>query len=201
MKNHRFDKQVPLAQQIPVLSLVISLFYFATALLCTCLQAQLVEANTPSTAQLAADGQAPPALLSASSLNGTEIGICFSTPMKADGLIKPASYQVLSDGVTIVVRSVFQWSDSTSVVLRLSKRISGSFTVSAQGLQDLAGNPISSASVNGKVWGPTLSLVDLGNPGLSSQLFTCSDGHITMRGAGGPCYGCPSNLGRSEELV
>ena len=138
--------------------------------------------------------QTPPVLVSASSVNGAEIGVCFSREMNATDLSIGGNYQVLGSAGSVPVVSVLPWVGNTSVVLRLSAPVSGSFRVSAQSIRDLAGALVSSASVTGRVWGQTLSVARVGTAGTPPQLLTLDEGRLTMRGEGGLYGGGPSTF-------
>lgn len=142
-----------------------------------------------------------PSIVSVSSLQGTEVGICFSTAMDNRGLQTPANYHVLSGTSVIKVSSVSIWEeDASKVSLRLAQRISGTFTVSVSGLKDGFGIDVSKQPVEGVVWGQSFTLSNLGSPS-TARLFSCVSNEITMVGQGFICNGgCSSQIPFLSEL-
>lgn len=161
--------------------------------------ARAVERNNTLTEPFPPPSTAP-VLVSTSSQNGIEIGLCFDREMNPKGLTRPTNYTVLQNGIAQKISSVSEWLNHTSVVLRLSRGITGTFSVSAQNLQDSLGNAVSPDSVTGTVWGTQLARDTYGSPGLSSRVFSCRDGHITMQGEGGVYLISPSNFDYLREF-
>ena len=125
----------------------------------------------------------PPTLVSASSLNGEEIGIAFSRGVDATTLETAANYRVQDGGGITLVSSVFAWPGGTAAVLHLERPVADRFTVSA-GVRDTAGMLIVASSVVGRVWAPGMQGVDIGAPPLTSHLLSTRPGKLEMLGSG-----------------
>ncbi len=101
-----------------------------------------------------------PLLLSAESTNGYTLSLTFDGRMNAD-LAETAGNYTVNDGAVEVIGAEAA-PDERTVILTLGERVLGSFTVSASGLQDLAGNEIAAGTtVTGEVRLEVL-LIDFG---------------------------------------
>ena len=70
-----------------------------------------------------------PFLVSASSVNATDIGVCFSESMDLAGLDTALNYQVNGPSGPVPIRSVSLWPGQTSVVLHLSAPVTAAMAV------------------------------------------------------------------------
>lgn len=118
----------------------------------------------------------PPALLSASSLDGLTIELIFDETLDATRANESANYSV-NDGAAGVVTSVLR-PDGKTVTLSLESRITGTFTVAAFYLLDLSGNEIPyGMSVTNRVPGPEshVFLFDFGATARTTELGAAPD--------------------------
>jgi hypothetical protein len=136
----------------------------------------------------------PPVLLSAMSLDGSSIDLCYSEHLETNDLgsgpvaLDTFGYQV-NGGAVGILRA--EWAvDYSSVILFLDGSVQSGFTVTISPddlpIRDLAGNVIqTSQTVTGMVAG--LTALDVGNPAdpvEAGLTFLCGSDRIVMRGGG-----------------
>jgi hypothetical protein len=135
-----------------------------------------------------------PALVSAVSLDGTTVGLCFSEELNnANNSVSDFfSYSVSGNGGVVDVAAVTFRPDGRSVALRMNTPIVGTFTVSiATGVDilDYAGNkvPESQGSITSTVKGYVAG--DIGGPAFPGSHFTCDESTIEIVAGGGDIWG------------
>src|SRR5437867_11534173 len=67
----------------------------------------------------------PPRLLSAGSLNGADIGVCFSEAMDEFSIQNLAAYAVSDSSGTSEIAGITAWPGNQAVVLHLSRPVTG----------------------------------------------------------------------------
>jgi hypothetical protein len=143
-------------------------------------------ASYVTTLHVSPDGQAP-YLVSASSLDGRTIGLCFNERLQTAAAVDTFNYSVNGGATTVILAQ--QRPDLRSVVLTLETPISGEFTVRADFQVDLAASPNEgSSSTNGVVQGynaPT----DIGGPTVLGSSFSCVEGEIDVIAGGADIWG------------
>ena len=108
---------------------------------------QLVLGLLLATGFAQAQDTTPPMLLSAGSLIGADIGVCFSEAMDEFSIQNLAAYAVSDSSGTAEIAGVTTWPGNQAVVLHLSRPVTGPFTVRASDLYDLAFNSLPPGSV------------------------------------------------------
>jgi hypothetical protein len=99
-----------------------------------------------------AQDMTPPTLVSASSVNGRQIGICFSEEMDAPSLSIAENYLAEdSGGLKGTLRATPQ-PDGRGVVLTVDPSVVGEFVVTVGFLFDLAGNLLEPGSPSPAAW-------------------------------------------------
>ena len=119
----------------------------------------------PARFSLHAQDAIAPILVSAASLDGAEVGVCFSEPMSRSGLDDIFTYLVADEFGQAAIDAVSIRPGDGGVVLRLSGAIASPFTVTIQteSLSDRAGNPLPlGVSVTGTVWSAGWALAERG---------------------------------------
>src|SRR5262245_3519448 len=124
----------------------------------------------------------PPMLVSAASLTGTEIGVCFSEVMDEFSLLDTPAYVVSdSNGVAEIV-SITPWPGDQAVVLHLIRPVASPFTVQANDLYDLAGNSLPPGStVTGRVSAVGFESGTVGTP-VGSAFLSCDVDRLSVEG-------------------
>jgi hypothetical protein len=126
-----------------------------------------------------------PVLVSAGSLNGTSVGVAFNETLDPTSATTPGNYSVSPGGL---VTSVTLLPDGQRVRVNLASSTSGGFTVTVNGVKDLAGNTIVAASmVGGTVLGLTPS--DIGSPITAGSSYSASGGDVDSIGGGADFFG------------
>lgn len=133
---------------------------------------------------------APPVLLSASSVNSTDIGLCFDEALDPVSAADPINYVV--NGGAVTVTSATLRYDGKTVQLVLGSPISGSFTVQVNNVLDLTGRNAVAAgsSASGSVG--VLTPVDLataGDPVALGSTFSCTSGEFEVIAGGSDIWG------------
>lgn len=139
---------------------------------------QLGSAQSASAVLTVVADTIPPVALSAASLSGSSMGICFNERLTVASATNPAHYSVNGGNVPVV--SAALQADGKSVVLQLNGNLGVTFTVQISGLQDLVGNTLGSAALAGAFWG-TGSRVGAGATGTT---FSCEPGEVAVAAAG-----------------
>jgi regulation of enolase protein 1 (concanavalin A-like superfamily) len=124
----------------------------------------------------------PPALVSAGSVNGFDVGLKFSefvTPASAQDI---ANYSVSSGGPLTDVR-LPQPALLTSFQLRLATPVNSPFTVTASGIRDLAGNS-GGGTAGATVFFPGSTAGDIGAPALAGAAFSDEPNHLEIVAGG-----------------
>jgi hypothetical protein len=130
-----------------------------------------------------------PQLVSAGSVDGNTIGLCFSEPMDPN-TFNNASYFTVNGGA-VTVGSSYLRTDGSSATLYLNTPISAPFSVQVTGVTDLVGNPIvTGAAASGTVGG--LTATDLGStaPG---ETFSCATNSYEITAGGADIWGASDN--------
>ena len=130
----------------------------------------------------------PPQAVSAGSLDGTSIGVFFNEPL--DSLTaNDATYYSLSDGAFVDAAAL--QADGTTVLLTVSGLASPGFTLTVNGVQDVAGNA-ADAEVTGQVLG--LTPQDLGSVAAPGLALSCAPGWVDVWARGQDIWG-PADSG------
>lgn len=130
-----------------------------------------------------------PVLVSVASLDGVTIGLCFSDELDNgfDAVGDSANYTVTTtDGVQPVVALDVR-PGGREVRLHLFLPSTGPFTVRADNLTDLAGNPCTANTASGTFGGFTSG--DVGLPGLAGSHFACDTNAVEIVGGGADIWG------------
>jgi hypothetical protein len=129
-----------------------------------------------------------PTVVSAGSVDGTTIAVCFSEPLNNANSAVSDSFSYLVNGAGDNVGPVTIRPDGKSVILTLATAVSGTFTVAIApdaGIVDYAGNVLDSATseVTGKVLGLTLTAVGTLNPAVPTAV-SCASNAVAITGGG-----------------
>jgi hypothetical protein len=127
----------------------------------------------------------PPTLVSASSVNGRQIGICFSEEMDASSLSIAENYLAEdSGGLKGTLRATPQ-PDGRGVVLTVDPSVEGEFVVTVGFLFDLAGNLLEPGStITGRVVNAGIEIVDIGATSPTGMVFSCVPGQLQVQADG-----------------
>lgn len=125
-----------------------------------------------------------PVLISAGSLDGISIGLCFSEAMDDSfGVFSDASsYRVFTTDGEQPVGTVSPRPGNRELRVYLSLPSAGAFWVEASGLTDLAGNPCTANRATNTFGGFTTG--DVGSPMFAGSHFTCDNSAIEIVGGG-----------------
>src|SRR5205823_86171 len=125
----------------------------------------------------------PPQIVSAASLDGNLVGVCFSEALDAASA-NDATHYTLGGGA--VVNSATLQADGTTVALAVSGVTGNSFTVTVDGVKDLAGNTAHSSAA-----GQVLELTpqDLGNVEAPGMATSCAPGSADVWARGLDIWG------------
>lgn len=121
----------------------------------------------------------PPRIVSAGSLGGSTINICFSEEMDNANAVLTDTFAYRINDSLVTYNSATLLADKRTVVLFLSAPISGQFTLVADtgfsDFLDLAGNKMlpSGAEVTGQLVSDFAG--DVGGPGLAGSSYICDD--------------------------
>jgi hypothetical protein len=138
-----------------------------------------------TTVHVAADHQAP-YIVSASSLDGMTIGLCFNERLSAQNATDNFNYFV-NGGANVVLTAV-QRPDLRTVILTLETPVVGEFTVEADLQIDLASTPNQGNSMtNGVVQG--FVVTDVGAPVAAGSSFSCVPTEIDVTAGGNDIWG------------
>src|SRR5438093_5841467 len=132
----------------------------------------------------------PPYIAAASSLNGTNIDLCFNEPLEFNSADDDFNYTV-NGGLNLILEARVR-PDGRSVTLTIDPPLGGPgtvFTVQADNIVDLAATPLSGSSVtNGIVQG--LAPLDIGTAGVigvggynaaaPDSSFSCAPGSVDV---------------------
>src|SRR5262249_38724428 len=118
-------------------------------------------------------------LVSAGSLDGTSIGLCFSAPITASSATNPSNYSLSSGGP---ITSATLRPDSRTVALRLQSPAGSPFSVTATGIVDSGAGHVGGGTVVGRVEG--LFGTNLGAPAIAGSTFVCREGAIEVTAGG-----------------
>lgn len=121
-----------------------------------------------------------PTALSAGSVDGGSIGICFSEPLDLTAAYNAANFLV-NNQAGLVWYTQLREGDRT-VQLFLSTPITADFTVKILNMKDLAGNEMPETTLNGIYMG--LTPADIGGPAFGGESFTCDGVNLTIIGGG-----------------
>jgi uncharacterized repeat protein (TIGR01451 family) len=126
----------------------------------------------------------PPQIVSVGSVDGLKVGVCFDEILDTNAInptaIDTANYYV-NDGAVSVIGAVFR-PDGRSVQLTLDPRITGSFSVRTENIQDLAGNGSGAIfTAAGEAFG---FAQDLGFPLAAGSHYSCVSNVLELVGGG-----------------
>ena len=131
-----------------------------------------------------------PVLVSAGSVHGTDVGLCFDEALDAVSAVNAVNYVV--NGGAVPVTSATLRYDSMTVQLVLGAPIAGTFTVEVSNVLDLTGrNAIAAGSSVGGAVG-VLTPVDVGtpgDPGAIGSTFSCRSGEFEIIAGGSDIWG------------
>jgi len=132
---------------------------------------------------------APPVLVSAASVAGTDIGLCFDEALDPVSASNPANYSV--NGGAVSVTSAVLRHDGRTVQLVLGSAVSSGFTVQVNNVLDLTGrNAAAGTSASGPVAG--LTAADVGTPGdplTIGSTFSCMTNEFEIIAGGSDIWG------------
>ncbi len=140
----------------------------------------------------------PPALVSAGSVDGRQVGVCFSEGMDGVTAADPFNYQI-NDGAVLLRRATLR-PDGRSVLLELQDTepaLEGEFTLLVRDVVDLSGNSLpQDSSVIGRVAGMLAS--DVGSPTPAGSTFSCATGEFEIAAGGADTN---ANLDRGHTVL
>ena len=127
----------------------------------------------------------PPVLVSATSLDGTNVSVYFSEPMSRADLDGFFTYFIQDEFGEVYGLVTIRPGDS-AVVMPVNRAVASPFTVTIQTLlTDRAGNPLPvGASVTGTVWSTEWALADVGGPSPAGRLSSCAPGQLAIDASG-----------------
>ncbi|MCW5553630.1 MAG: DUF11 domain-containing protein [Verrucomicrobiae bacterium] len=131
-----------------------------------------------------------PVALSAGSVDGNVVGICFSEFMDPGTALAPGNYQIngVPGSVAFVEFAATDLAqDQRIVYLTLASPVTANFNVTISSLQDLAGNTMASTMLNGEFMG--LTAQDIGVVGWPGSSRTCDGQTVEMVGSGADIWG------------
>ena len=136
----------------------------------------------------------PPVLVSATSLDGTNVSIWFSEPMSRVDLDTIFTYLIEDQFGPVGYGLVNIRPGDSAVVVPVNPAVTSPYTVTIQiPLTDRAGNPLASgASVTGTVWSTAWTLADVGGPYPAGSLSSCAPGQLAIDAGG-------RNIGESAD--
>ncbi|MEY2409829.1 MAG: hypothetical protein QOF48_2499, partial [Verrucomicrobiota bacterium] len=126
----------------------------------------------------------PPRIVAASSLNGTNIDICFNEPVEFNSGGDEFGY-VVNGGANNVLSADVRSNNASQVTLVIDPPLPAGqpFTVSVTAVYDLASNPnVGDSSTNGRVQGYLPR--DIGAPPGGGSSFSCKPGEIDVFAGG-----------------
>ena len=129
----------------------------------------------------------PPFLVSAASLDGISVSLCFSEAMSRGDLDELFTYVVEDEFGPAGYDFVSIRTGDGAVLLRIIGAVSSPFiiTIQSPSLSDRAGNPLPlGASVTGMVSSAGWTLADVGGPSPAGSLFSCIPGHLDIDASG-----------------
>ena len=88
----------------------------------------------------------PPTILSVQATNQTIVNISFSEELEATTAVSLSNYSI-NNGVTVTNASLHTF-DKTKIILTVSGMVNGSYTLTVDNVEDLAGNPIDNVQVD-----------------------------------------------------
>jgi uncharacterized repeat protein (TIGR01451 family) len=130
-----------------------------------------------------------PVLVSAGSFDGGSVGVCFDEPLDATSATTPGNYSV--SGAPVGYAQLRP--DRKSVILYISPGISGAFTVTVSGVNDVYGNTITGGSMASGNVASQLSSLEIGGPLPSvsgnDAIYSCKDGDFDITAGGADVWG------------
>jgi len=126
-----------------------------------------------------------PTLISASSANGTQVGVRFSEAVSQATAEEEINYDVSGAQPT----SAILRPDGTTVVLTFDAPVPRNFTLAVTGISDRAAtaNTINDTNIAGKWWND--AVVDIANPNPPGQHFSAAEGEIEISAGGNDVWG------------
>jgi hypothetical protein len=122
----------------------------------------------------------PPVIVSAGSIDGTNVHICFSEALDPGTVAETGNYDLNGTGTDLIVSAGLR-ADGRSVVLALNASVGESFTISAF-LNDLVGNSTDGTPSTGTV--VHLTPFDVGSPTAAGNTFSCDASLIELTAGG-----------------
>jgi hypothetical protein len=137
-----------------------------------------------ATATITAD-EVKPLLISASSANGTQVGVRFSETLNQTAAEEELNYNV--DGILPTLATLR--ADGTTVVLQFDVPVARDFILAVENISDRAITPnvIVSTNVAGKWWND--AVVDIGLPNPVGSHFSADTGDIEIMAGGNDVWG------------
>jgi len=131
----------------------------------------------------------PPVALSAASLDGMTIGVCFDEPVDSRGpgeggtAVDPFNYTLTdpNDPLNAIV-SVQIRPDGRTLVLSVTAPLSSSFTVNVARVEDRHGHAISDAGIDLAGTHLNFAAVEIGTPGPSGTNYACDASSFVVGG-------------------
>jgi hypothetical protein len=130
-----------------------------------------------------------PFIVSASSLDGNTIGVCFSEPVDPNTAGEPSNYYLNGDTQLNPIAAVVRTNiDPRTVILTMAAPLVGTFQLDATFISDFAVNQnFGDSTVNGTV--QNLTPMDIGTPLGAGSSFTCTNGEIDVVAGGADIWG------------
>lgn len=128
---------------------------------------------------------AGPRMISASSLNGTNLDVLYNEPVEITSGTDPFNYSV--NGGAANIMSIVQRDDPRKITITLDAPLSGTFTVEAFSIADLAGNGADSI-VTGRINSGFVAL-DVGAPVAAGSTFNVAADEFDVVAGGNDIWG------------
>ena len=130
----------------------------------------------------------PPIAIGAGSIDGLKVGVCFNELVETDTATDPFNYGVTPDGgASASISTIVLRPDRRSVLITLASPISGPFTVSVNGINDLATNLSDAFELHATVVG--LTGAELGANAQVGQEWSCDANVFEVIGGGADIFG------------
>jgi hypothetical protein len=126
-----------------------------------------------------------PFMISASSLNGTNLDVLFNEPLDPSSSVDPFNYTV-NDG-TVDILGIVLREDPRKVTLTVAAPVGPTFTIIVNGVADLIGN-FDVSSVTGRVSSGFVAL-DVGAPLAAGSTFNVAEGEFDVAAGGNDIWG------------
>ena len=128
-----------------------------------------------------------PFMISASSLNGTNLDILWNEPLEPNSAVDPFNYTINDGAVNIVPGGIVQRDDPRKITITVDASVGSTFTIFANGVVDLANN-YDITSVTGRVSSGFVAL-DVGAPVAAGSTFNVAEGEFDVVAGGNDIWG------------